>query len=77
MKEKLKTALIIILLIISTGLILFGCNTNRYSVILPGYNIRSISVIDYRDQCDYNRFTEEFRKADSIFYEKYEFPLTR
>ncbi|MEL7600600.1 MAG: hypothetical protein AAGU18_10960 [Proteiniphilum sp.] len=77
MKEKLKTALIIILLILSTCLILIGCKTNRFRFILPGYSIRSTSVIHYRDNCDLNRFTEQFREADSLFYEKYELPLTR
>lgn len=78
MKEKLKTVFIIILLIFSMCLILFGCNANRFCVILPGYSIRSISAIEYRDKCDYNRFTEQFRESDdSIFYDKYKFPLTR
>lgn len=77
MKEKLKTVSIIALLILSIGLILTSCRSNRFCFILPGYNIRSISVIDYRDQCDLNRFTEQFRDADSVFYEKYELPLTR
>lgn len=77
MKEKLKTVLIIALLFISICLIIFGCKTNRFRVIIPGYSIRSISNIDYRDQCDLNRFTEQFREADSVFYEKYELPLTR
>jgi len=77
MKEKIKTIMIIILLIVSGCLILFGCKTNRYRFILPGYSIRSISVIDYRDQSDLNRFTEDLRMDDSVFYEKYELPLTR
>lgn len=77
MKEKFKTILIIFLLIISTGLIIFIYKTNRFSFILPGYSIRSMSITDYRDRNEPNGFTDHFREADSIFYEKYEFPLTR
>ena len=79
MKEKLKTVLIILLLVLSTILILISCRTNRFCVILPGYTPRSIPSIeiDYRDKYPYNRFTEQFREADSLFYENCELPLTR
>lgn len=72
MKEKLKTLVIIILLIISLILII-ACRTNMKLIILPGHNPRSISNID----CDYNRFSDQFEIADSMFGEKYKLPLTR
>lgn len=72
MKEKLKTAAIIILLIISLILVI-GCKTNRFYAILPGHSQKSMPVIEK----EYNRFTDEFETADSMFNEKYKFPLTR
>lgn len=72
MKEKLKTAAIIILLVISLILVI-ACRTNRFYVILPGHSQKSIPVIEH----EYNRFSEELEMADSMFNVKYEFPLTR
>lgn len=71
-KEKLKTALIVILLIISLILI-FSCKSSRYTIILPGHSLRSISVIEK----DYEMFSDQFELADSMFNDKYNFPLTR
>lgn len=77
MKEKLKTAAIIILLITSLILII-GCRTNRFTIILPGYSPRSISIIHEQLMVkDWSTSIEEQQMADSIFYEKYELPLTR
>lgn len=77
-KEKLKTILIILLLILSTLLILIGCKTNRFNIILPGYSPRCIQSIEinYRVNNPYNRFSEHSRESDSV-YETYELPLTR
>lgn len=77
MKEKLKTALIIILLIISLILII-GCRS-KYTLFLPGYSPKSISIIRHdrllAKECD-KQFEEQLL-IDSIFYDRYEFPLTR
>lgn len=67
----LKPFAMIILLIISIAFI-FGCKPDRYVVIFPGYSPRSIAITDKE-----NRFSDEFEKADSLFDEKYELPLTR
>lgn len=77
MKEKLKTALIIILLIISLILII-GCRS-KYTLFLPGYSPKSISIIRHdrlmTKGCDKSIQDQLF--IDSIFYDRYEFPLTR
>lgn len=71
-KEKLKTVVIIILLVTSLILI-FSCRSSRHTIILPGHSLRSISVIEK----DYEMFSDQFELADSMFNDKYNFPLTR
>lgn len=77
MKEKLKTALIVTLLIISLVLII-GCRS-KYTLFLPGYCPKSISIIrhDRLMAKDRDKYFEEQLLIDSIFYDRYEFPLTR
>lgn len=72
MKEKLKTIAIIILIILSLALII-GCRTKHYTLIMPGHSIRSISIIER----EYEMFSDQFELADSMFNDKYNFPLTR
>lgn len=72
MKEKLKTALIIILLIISLILI-FSCKSSRYTIILPGHSEKRVSAVEK----EFEIIEDPFEYADSMFNEKYNFPLTR
>lgn len=74
-KENIKTALIWALLLLSLVLIIAGCNGKKYYLILPGYSPRS-TIITEQEKFE-NRFTEQFREADSLFNEKYDLPLTR
>lgn len=72
MKEKLKTIAIIVLVIFSLVLII-GCRAKHCTLIMPGHNIRSISIIEK----EYEFHSDHFELADSMFNEKYKFPLTR
>ena len=76
MIEKLKTVLIIILLITSLALII-GCRS-KFTIILPGHSPRSLIIRHDRLMAkESDKYHEEQLLFDSIFYDRYNFPLTR
>lgn len=66
--------MIIILFILSAVLILIGCKTNRFCIILPGHNIRNLSPIELSENFT-NR--NKYSIDDSLFDDMYYLPLTR
>jgi len=71
MKTNTLKSVLVIIVFCSFALTLFGCNTSKFYVIKTGYSLRSISVVNYEDTQNINRFTEQFSEADSVFNEKY------
>lgn len=71
-KEKIKTGVIVFLLIACLILII-SCRPFKCLIILPGHSEKRVSAVEK----EFEIIDDPFEYADSMFNDKYNFPLTR